>query len=83
MFEIYRAAYDGGFRVVYYTELDDDNKDTEIERALAGQHFYDGFILTRSSDEAKQIIDAVIGRLNEGEQVDTQELDLALASHSP
>ena len=42
MFEVYRAAYDLSDRVVYYSELED--KDDEIDRALAGRPSYDGFI---------------------------------------
>ena len=67
MFEIYReAAYGRRYRVVYFTELDEHNKDLEIDRALAGDHFYDGFIPGDRSDQAKQVIAQVIERLNEG-----------------
>ena len=41
MFEIYReTTYTGKYRVVYFTELQDHNKETEISRAMAGEHFY-------------------------------------------
>ena len=68
---------------VYFTELDDHNKDAEIDRALAGEHFYDGFVRSDRSDEAKQIIERVVGRLNEGEDVDASELDRVLAAYIP
>ena len=45
MFEIYReTTYTGKYRVVYFTELQDHDKETEINRAMAGEHFYDGFL---------------------------------------
>ncbi len=83
MFEIYRAAeYDRGFQVVYFTELDEHNKETEINRAMAGEHFYDGFLKSNGSTEAKQIVDAFVDRLNRGESVSASELEAALGDHS-
>jgi len=39
MFEIYReSTYSGEYRVVYFTELQDHNKEAEINRAAAGEH---------------------------------------------
>jgi hypothetical protein len=84
MFEIYReTTYSGRYRVVYFTELNDHNRDTEINRALAGEHFYDGFITGFRKDEAKQIIEAAVAQLNEGKSVDPQALAEALASYAP
>ena len=80
MFEIYRETeYTGRYRVVYFTELNEHNKETEINRALAGEHFYDGFISNHKKDEAKLIIDLIVSRLNEGERLDPGEVDRALA----
>jgi hypothetical protein len=82
MFEIYRETeYSGKYRVVYFTELQDHNKETEINHALAGEHFFDGFIKNFRKDEAKQIIDAILSRLNGGESVDPQEVERALGEH--
>jgi len=82
MFEIYRETeYTGKFRVVYFTELQDHNKETEINHALAGEHFFDGFIKNFRKDEAKQIIDSILARLNNGESVDPQEIERALGEH--
>ena len=83
MFEVYRALYDMSYRVVYYTELEDHNKDDEIDRAMAGRHFYDGFIRAEVSDEAKDVIDGVIKRLNDGEDVGASELEKALSAYVP
>ena len=82
MFEIYRETeYTGRYKVVYYTELQDHNKETEINRALAGEHFFDGFIKNFRKDEAKEIIDSLLGRMNGGERLDPQEVERALGDH--
>jgi hypothetical protein len=82
MFEIYRETeYTGKYRVVYFTELQDHNKETEINHALAGEHFFDGFIKNFKKDEAKEIINQVLARLNEGEKIDAQEVERALGEH--
>jgi hypothetical protein len=82
MFEIYKETeYTGKYRVVYFTELQDHNKETEINHALAGEHYFDGFIKNFRKDEAKEIINAILGRLNNGERVDAQEVERALGEH--
>jgi hypothetical protein len=82
MFEIYRETeYTGKFRVVYFTELQDHNKETEINHALGGEHFYDGFIKNFRKDEAKEIIDSLLARLNNGEKLDAGEVERALGDH--
>jgi hypothetical protein len=82
MFEIYRETeYTGKYRVVYFTELQDHNKETEINHALAGEHFYDGFLRDYRKEEAKQIIDGILARLNAGESLAPQEVETALGDH--
>ena len=79
MFEIYReAAYTGKYRVVYYTELNENNKEWEINRALSGEHFYDGFIKNYRKDEAKDIIDTILKRMNDGEKLAPTDVEAAL-----
>ncbi len=82
MFEIYReAAYTGKYHVVYYTELNENNKEWEINRALSGEHFYDGFIKNYRKDEAKDIIDTILKRLNDGEKLAAEDVESALSEH--
>jgi hypothetical protein len=82
MFEIYRETeYTGKYRVVYFTELQDHNKETEINHALAGEHVFDGFIRNFGKEEAKEIIDGILGRLNNGERIEAQEIERALGEH--
>jgi len=82
MFEIYRETeYTGRYRVCYFTELQDHNKESEINHALAGEHFFDGFIRNYRKDEAKQIIDAILARLNNGERVEPRDVESAHGDH--
>lgn len=84
MFEIYREeTYTGKYRVVYFTELNDQNKEYEINRALSGEHFYDGFIKNYRKDEAKDIIDGLLRRMNDGEKLTPRDVESALGSHIP
>jgi hypothetical protein len=82
MFEVYReTTYGSRYRVVYFTELQDHNKETEINRAMAGEHFLDGFIRDLHKDEAKAIIDSLIERMNNGEAMTPDQFFKALGSH--
>jgi hypothetical protein len=82
MFEIYRETeYTGKYRVVYFTELQDHNKESEINHAMAGEHFYDGFLRNYRKDEAKQIIEGILERLNGGEKLDARAVESALGEH--
>jgi len=82
MFEVYReASYNRRYRVVYFTELNDNNKEAEINRAIAGDHFFDGFLSDKAKDEAKLIIERTLERLNQGEPVTPEELERDLAGH--
>lgn len=79
MFEIYReAGYDQKFRVVYFTELDEHNKHNEINRAMSGEHFYDGFIKELGADRGKSMIDEFIRRLNDGESLTPDQVEAGL-----
>ena len=79
MFEIYKeTAYQGRYKVVYFTELQDHNKEFEISRAMAGEHFFDGFIRGFKKEEAKQAINRILERLNSGELLDAPSVEHTL-----
>ena len=83
MFEIYReSTYTGKYRVVYYTELNENNKEWEINKAMSGEHFYDGFIKNYGKDEAKDIIEALLKRMNEGENLTPEDIEQALGQYA-
>ena len=76
MFEIYReASFSGRYKVVYFTELGEHDKETEIAEAMRGEHIYDGFLLHRERNQAKQVVDEILERLNRGEAVDAGAIE--------
>ena len=84
MFEIYReTTYTGKYRVVYFTELQDHNKETEIGHAMAGEHFYDGFIRAYRKDQAKELIAAILNRMNTGEQLTPAQVESEIETFMP
>lgn len=79
MFEIYKeATYHGRYKVVYFTELGDANREFEISRAIAGEHVFDGFIQNFRKEQAKEVISKLLERLNAGEALDTAEIEREL-----
>ncbi len=83
MFEIYReATYGRLYRVVYFTELGEHDKETEIGRAMAGEHVFDGFIRDLDKVEAKQVIAHFVDGLNQGAPPDIEQLQRALEPYS-
>lgn len=84
MFEIYReAGYNRRFKVVYFTELNDHSRETEINRALAGEHYFDGFLKGWRKQEAKALIEDWIARLNRGEELAPELLAAELREFTP
>ena len=79
MFEIYREnSYGGRYRVVYFTELGEHDKETEIADAMRGERVFDGFLLHRERNQAKQVVDEILDRLNSGEPVDEGTIEQKL-----
>ena len=79
MFEIYREAeFSGCYKVVYFTELGEHDKETEIADAMRGEHIFDGFLLHRERNQAKQIVDEILERLNRGESLGSVEIEQML-----
>ena len=48
---------------------------------MAGEHFYDGFIKNYGKDEAKDIIETLLKRMNEGEKLSPGQIEEALGQH--
>jgi hypothetical protein len=84
MFEVYKeSTYSGKYRVVYFTELQDHKKEAEINRAMAGEHFFDGFIRAYRKDQAKETIEKLLNRLNEGEALTKADFEMELKPFTP
>lgn len=79
MFEIYRdTSVTGQYKVVYFTELGEHDKDTEIADAMRGEHVFDGFLLHRERQEGKQAVDQILQKLNQGENPDPTAIEAKL-----
>ena len=79
MFEIYRETdFSGRSKVVYFTELGEHDKETEIADAMRGEHIFDGFLLHRDRSQAKHVVDQILERLNRGESLGPAEIEQLL-----
>jgi hypothetical protein len=84
LFQIYReGAFNRRYRVVYFTELGDKNKESEINHAMAGEPIYDGFIKDFRKDEAKAIIERHLEALNNGEAFNAERFQSDLKGYIP
>ena len=83
MFEIYRDVERARYRVVYFTELGEHERELEIGAAFRGDHIFDGFILTKERVEAKRVIDAILHRLNQGDKVTQDDMTRQLEPFMP
>jgi hypothetical protein len=76
MFQIYREpAFNRRYRVVYFTELDEHNKESEINAAMRGEAIFDGFLRNYTKEEAKRVVASILARLNDGETVPPAEIE--------
>lgn len=65
MFEIYREKeFNKKFKVVYYTELTEHNKEAEINRAMNGETIFDGYIKDNSKEPGKAAIKDILREMN-------------------
>lgn len=79
MFEIYRETdFSGRYKVVYFTELGEHDKETEIADAMRGEHIFDGFLLHRDRSQGKQVVEEILERLNCGESIGSAEIEQLL-----
>lgn len=74
MFEIYREKdFNKKFRVVFYTELTEHNKETEINRALNGETIFDGFLKDLKKENGKALIKELLKEMNTSESAFSRE----------
>jgi hypothetical protein len=82
MFEIYRDdSYSREFRVVYFSELNEHNKDVEIDSAMLGDHVFDGYFLSLKKDKVMKSINELIHQLNQAEHPDPAVIGVELAEY--
>ncbi len=68
----------GASASVYFTELDEHNKEKEINDAMRGDHIFDGFLRNLTKEEAKRAVNEILERLNRGEKVSPTDIANAL-----
>ena len=75
MFEIYREGdFNKKFRVVYFTELDEHNKESEINHALMGDPVFSGFLKDDMKEKGRSIIDELLKEMNSTGEAYPEEL---------
>lgn len=80
MFEVYReVGFNQRYHVIFFTELDEHDRDDAIDSAMAGDHFFNGFIKAADGEAAKTVLLAYVGRLNQGAAGTGEELAALLA----
>ncbi|MBK9333968.1 MAG: hypothetical protein IPM96_16570 [Ignavibacteria bacterium] len=68
MFEIYREKeFNRKFKVVYYTELTEHNKEFEINSALNGETIFDGFLKDGKKEPGKAAVKDILREMNSGD----------------
>ena len=79
MFEIYRDTEGTGeYKVIYFTELDDHNKESEISAAMRGEHLFDGFLVNQDKVMGKRVVSSILERLNRGEELSSVQVEREL-----
>ena len=82
MFMIYRdTTYTDKYMVCYFTELDEHNKEREINKAFSGEFFFDGFIKNSEKTKAKAVIAEFLEKLNNGEKLEPTDIENALSPY--
>lgn len=75
MFEIYRETdYNRSFHYIFYTDLDEHEREREIAKAANGQTVFTGYIDDTRKEAARAIIEAIVDELNESDD-DTPALN--------
>lgn len=74
MFEIYREKdFNKKFKVVFYTELTEHNKEFEINSALNGQTIFNGFLKDLRKDDGKAVIRNLLKDMNSSESAFSED----------
>ena len=69
-----RRPVSTAYHVVYFTELEDGERDAAIDAAMSGASFFNGFINAADGPAAKTAIREFVARLNQGVTGTREEL---------
>ncbi len=74
MFEIYREKeFNKKFKAVFYTELTEHNKESEINQALNGETIFDGFLKDINKEKGKIAVKDLLREMNSNETAVSRE----------
>jgi hypothetical protein len=84
MFEIYRETdYNRAFHSIFYTDLDEHEREREIAKAASGETVFTGYIHDDRKELARARIDGIVDELNasddDDERMDAAEIARRLA----
>ncbi len=85
-FGIYKeSGCDKRYQIVYFSELDEHERDTALNRFIEGETIYTGFLKKTCLDEAKQLLADYLARWNAGTSPVLEELVSSISSclHEP
>jgi hypothetical protein len=79
LFAVYREAGNNGpYRVIYFTELDEKERDAAIERFVTGETVYQAYLREDAVPGAKPVIEERLERWNAGEKPDAGSFQAAM-----
>lgn len=84
MFEIYRESdYNRAFRYIFYTDLEEHGRDSEIAKAASGVTVFSGFLADDRKEAAREVIQGLVDELNdlEDEVPDVEAIRRRLADY--
>ncbi|HWB73481.1 MAG TPA: hypothetical protein VG755_00970 [Nannocystaceae bacterium] len=68
MFEIYRETdYNRSFHYIFYTDLDEHEREREIAKAANGETVFTGYIDDTRKESARALIEAIVDELNDSD----------------
>lgn len=69
------------YQVVYYTELNEKERDEAIDRAMAAEPVFNGFIDAAHLELAKSAIAGCLSQLNSGASFAADEFEQVIAAY--
>ena len=80
-FGIYKeSGCDKPYRILYFTELDELERDTAMNRFVEGETIYTGFLKKACLDQGKRLLADYVARWNAGTSPIVEELVSSISS---
>lgn len=79
LFAVYReAGKNGPYRVIYFTELEEKERDAAIEEFVTGETVYQAYLREEAAPGAKPKIEERLERWNAGDKPDIAAFEAAM-----